>query len=176
MSDSARVTSVEAVQEFYAAIRVFQDAAESALLTLDQQVAKVLAWYDYDAPHYWKEQVRRSFDQVARARTAYETCRMKTVGNHRPSCYEEKEALAAAKRRVEYVREQVEVVGRWAGRLHREIDEFRAQSGRFKQFIEGDVEQTAALLGRMLASLESYLGHGLSTEETAPSPEPKPEN
>ena len=58
MSDAARVTSVEAVQQFYAAVRVFQGEAENALLMLDQQVAKVLAWYDYDAPHFWKEQVR----------------------------------------------------------------------------------------------------------------------
>ncbi len=66
MSEAARVTSVEAVQRFYAAVRVFQDEAEAAVLTIDQQVAKVLAWYDYDVPHYWKEQVRRSFDEISR--------------------------------------------------------------------------------------------------------------
>jgi hypothetical protein len=189
MSDGARVSSVEAVQQFYAAVRVFQDEAQSALLALDQQVAKVLAWYDYDVPHYWKEQVRRSFDEVARARAAYDTCRMRTVAGHRPSCYEEKQALAAAKRRLEYVQDKVEVVARWAVRLHRVIDEFRAQSGRFKQYVEGDVEKTAALLGRTVASLETYLGHAIDSEgapnplttsepEAAwPSqPKPKPEN
>ncbi len=174
MSDAARVSSVEAVQRFYRAVRVFQDEAENALLALDQQVSKVLAWYDYDAPHYWKEQVRKSFDDVARARAAYETCRMRTVADHRPSCYEEKEALAAAKRRQEYAREKVEAVGRWSVRLHRVIDEFRAQSGRFKQYLDGDVEKTAALLERTLASLESYLGHSLSPEDPA-GPAPAPE-
>jgi hypothetical protein len=185
MSDAARVSSVEAVQQFYAAIRVFQGEADAALLILDQQVAKVLAWYDYDAPHYWKEQVRRSFDEVARARAAYDTCRMRTVAGHRPTCHEEKEALAAAKRRLEYAQEKVEIVGRWAGRLHQVIDEFRGQSGRFRQYIEGDVEQTAALLGRTVKSLESYLSQGIATEGTAnplpPSehgeaPQPKPED
>lgn len=185
MSDDARVSSVEAVQRFHGAVRVFQDEADSALLALDQQVAKVLAWYDYDAPHYWKEQVRRSFDEVARARAAYDTCRMRTVAGHRSSCYEEKEALAAAKRRLEYVQEKVEVVGRWAVRLHQVVDEFRAQSGRFKQYLEGDVEKMAALLGRTVASLESYLGHGiptegttnpLSTSEPPSQPQSKPED
>ena len=170
-------------------MRVFQDEAENALLALDQQVSKVLAWYDYDAPHYWKEQVRKSFDDVARARAAYETCRMRTVAGHRPSCYEEKEALAAAKRRQEYAHEQVEVVGRWSVRLHRVIDEFRAQSGRFKLYLDSDVEKTAALLERTLASLESYMGQSISSEEPAgpapdsrtpadekPKPKPKPED
>ena len=190
MSDAARVSSVEAVERFYKAVRVFQDEAENALLGLDQQVSKVLAWYDYDAPHYWKEQVRRSYDEVARARAAYDTCRMRTVADHRPSCYEEKEDLAAAKRRQEYAHEKVKLVGRWAVRLHRVIDEFRAQSGRFKLCLDRDVEKTAALLERTLASLESYLGHSISSEEPAnpaaapepqadeqpPKPKPKPED
>lgn len=182
MSEGARVSSVEAVARFYAAVRVFQDEAEHGLLTLDQQVAKVLAWYDYDIPHYWKEQVRKSFDEVARARAAYDTCRMRTVAGHRPTCYEEKEALAAAKRRLEYVQDKVEVVARWAGRLHKVIDEFRAQSGRFRQYVEGDVEQTALLLKRMLASLESYVGHSINTEDAPAVPtslepdEPAPSN
>lgn len=182
MSEGARVSSVEAVARFYAAVRVFQDEAEHALLTLDQQVAKVLAWYDYDFPHYWKEQVRKSFDEVARARAAYETCRMRTVAGHRSTCYEEKEALAAAKRRLEYVQDKVEVVARWAGRLHKVIDEFRAQSGRFRQYVEGDVEKSALLLQRMLTSLESYLGRGINAEGSAAVPttsepdEPGPSN
>ncbi len=177
MSEGAKVSSVEAVAKFYSAVRVFQDEADGALLALDQQLAKILAWYDYDVPHYWKEQVRRSFDEVARARAAYDTCRMRTVAGHRPSCYEEKEALAAAKRRLEYAQEKVEVAARWAGRLHKVIDEFRAQSGRFRQYVEVDMEKTASLLGRTVSSLESYLGHSINIEgETPPSqPEPEPE-
>lgn len=175
MSEAARVTNVEAVERFYAAVKVFQDEAETALLTIDQQVAKVLAWYDYDGPHYWKEQVRRSFDLVNRARVAYETCRMRTVADHRPSCYEEKLALEAAKRRQEYCQDQVEVVARWAGKLHRVIGEFRAHSGRFQQYLQNDVEKTASLLARTITSLESYLGQSLQgggNSNPAPATEP----
>lgn len=176
MSDAARVTSVEAVQRFYSAVRVFQDEADGALLALDQQLAKVLAYYDYDLPHYWKEQVRRAFDEVARARSAYETCKMRTVAGHRPSCDEEQAALTAAKRRLEYCQEKVEVVGRWAVKLHRVVDEFRAQTGRFRKFVEGDVEKTAALLARTVASLESYLGRSIQSEEVSePSAKPTEE-
>lgn len=176
MNDAARVTSVEAIQRFYSAVRVFQDEADGALLSLDQQLAKALAWFDYDIPHYWKEQVRRAFDEVARARTTYETCKMRTVAGRRPACDEERVALAAAKRRLEFCQEKVEVVGRCAVNLHRVVGEFRAQTGRFRQFVEGDVEKTAALLSRTVASLESYLGRSLQPEEAKEaSPEPKEE-
>ncbi len=177
MSDAAKVTSVEAVEQFSAALRIFQNEAESALMALDQQVAKVLAWYEYDVPHYWKEQVRRSFDEVSRTRTALDTCRMRTVAGHRPACYEEKEAFAAAKRRLELTQEKVEHVRRWAVRLRQVIDEFRAQSGRFKLYLETDVEKTAALLSRTVTTLEAYLGRSLQSEETPalpPPTDPKP--
>lgn len=175
MNESAKVTSVEAVSRFHAAVRVFQDEAENALLALDQQLAKVLARYDYDLPHYWKEQVRRSFDEVDRARAAYETCKMRTVAGHRPSCYEEKQALAKAKRQLEYSQHQVEAVGRWAVKLHRVIDEFRAQTGRFRQYLETDVEKTAVLLERTVGSLENYIGRNLSSEQSPQSAEPSEE-
>ncbi len=107
----------------------------------------------------------------SRARVAYETCRMRTVADHRPSCYEEKLALEAAKRRLQYCQDQVEVVARWAGKLHRVIDEFRAHSGRFQQYLQGDVEKTAALLARSITSLENYLGHSLPSEGSADNQE-----
>lgn len=167
MSDPAKVTSVEAISKFYAAVRVFQDDAQGALLALDQQVAKTLAYYDYDLPHYWKGQVRKCYDEVSRARTAYETCRMRTVAGRRPLCHEEKEALALAERRVEFAQHQVEVAAKWSNRLHRVIDEFRAQSGRFQQILENDVEKTAMLLERTLNALDAYLSQQISSEPPA---------
>src|SRR5215831_18151435 len=98
--NSARVTSIDAVVAFRAALRTFQDQATQALLSLDEQAQGALQWLEHDAPAYWRGQIRRCYDEVARTRTALETCRMRAVGDHRPACLEEQEAYRSAQRRL----------------------------------------------------------------------------
>ena len=158
MSDSAHVTSVEAVAHFLAALRRFQDEAVAAADTLEQQTGRALMHFDQELPAAWQRQVRRGFDDIGEARARYETCRTRTVAGHRSACHEEKQDYEQAKRRLREAQEQVELVRQWGVRLHKEIDEYRGRSGRLKHFVEGDLHKTAALLERTLDSLEKYTG------------------
>ena len=169
MSDSAHVTSIEAILNFAGALRRFEDDASRALLTIDQQVGRAQQWLEYEAPVYWREQIRRCFDDISRARSALETCRMRKVAGHRPSCIEEEKALRAAKQRLQVAEEKAELVRRWAGRLRHEVDEYRGRIGSFRRCLESDVPRTLALLERTVAALEAYLDRPLS-EPNEPAP------
>lgn len=166
--ESARITDVEAVAQFTAAVRRFEDEASAALLALDQQVHRALHWLEHEAPAYWTQQIRRGYDEVARTRTALETCRMRKVADNRPACLEEEKAFRTAKRRLEIAQEKIEIVRRWAIHVHREVDEYRGRVGRLKQRLDGDVPKTIGLLERTLATLEGYLGRQIGTPDGAP--------
>lgn len=156
MSGSAQVHSIDAISAFGSALRIFEDQATRALIAIDEQAQGALQWLEHDAPAYWKEQVRRCYDDVARARSALETCRMRTVADHRPSCIEETEALRAAQRKLREAEDKIEVVRRWAQKVREEIDEYRGRVMRFQQCLDQDVPQTLALLNRTVAALDAY--------------------
>jgi hypothetical protein len=164
MADAAHVTSTEAIARFEAALKRFDDDASRALLDLDQQIKRALEWLDHDAPAYWRQQIRKSFDEVARTRTAWENCQMRAVAGDRPSCLEEEKAHRAAKRRLEVATEKPEEVRRWAIKVHREVDEYRGKIGRLRHCLEGHVPRTIALLDRTRASLEAYAEHQAETD------------
>jgi hypothetical protein len=156
VSGSAQVHSIDAISAFGSALRIFEDQASRALIAIDEQANGALQWLEHDAPAYWKEQVRRCYDDVARTRTALETCRMRTVADHRPSCIEETEAHRAAQRKLREAEEKIDVVRRWAQKVREEIDEYRGRMMRFQQCLDGDVPQFLALLKRTVATLDAY--------------------
>jgi hypothetical protein len=158
MADSAHVTSTEAIARFEAALVRFGDDAGSALLSLDQQINRALDWLDNEAPAYWRRQIRSCFDEVARTRTAWENCMLRTVAGDRPSCLEEEQAHRAAKRRLEVAVRKPEEVRAWAIKVHREVDEYRGRIGRLRHCLEADVPKTIALLERTRMILEEYAG------------------
>lgn len=156
MSESAHVTSTEAIARFEAAARRFGDDASAALLALDQQINRALDWLDHEAPAYWRQQIRKSYDEVARTRTAWENCQLRTVAGDRPSCIEEEKAHRAAKRRLEIASEKPAEVRKWSIAVHHEVNEYRGRIGRLRQGLEGQLPKTIALLERTRAVLEIY--------------------
>ncbi|MDQ3331180.1 MAG: hypothetical protein M3552_11080 [Planctomycetota bacterium] len=164
MSDSAHVASLEAVARFTTALRQFDDEATSVLLALDQQIQRALHWLDHEQPAYWRQQIRRQYDEVARTRTAWENCMLRTVAGDRPTCLEEEQAHRAAKKRLEAALAKPDQIRRWAIKVHQEVDEYRGRIGRLRHSLEAGVPRTIGLLERTQASLESYVEHRSGTE------------
>ena len=165
MSDSAHVTSIEAVARFAAAVREFRDDASNTLLGLDQQVSRGLHWVEHEAPALWRQRIHQATDEVARTRSAWENCRLRVVAGEPPACIEEEQAFRAAKRRLEVAEKKPELVRHWANRVRNEIDEYRGRVGRLGQFLDSDLQHTLGLLDRMQAALDSYAGR-TTTEES----------
>lgn len=162
---SADVRNIEAINDFRIALIIFIEDAQSALQMMGMELNQTSEWIEHDRPQYWKNQERVAFDRVAQTRTAYETCRMRTVAGHRPSCIEERVAYEAAKRRVQHCHEQIEVIKRWARKLSQESDEFVGRLARLQAMLEVDLPKAVARLERMSATLEEYSEGRMKDEE-----------
>jgi hypothetical protein len=169
---AANVRSIAAIREFRAAVQVFLDEAQGSLDLMRMELQRALEWIEHDRPHYWEGQMRRAFDLVAQTRTALETCLMRTVAGHRPSCIEEKQAHAAAKRRLEHCREQIDRVKKWTVRLHHEANEFRGRMAGLQRALEHDVPKLLALLQQTADILEQYAEIAPAVADDAAMPAP----
>lgn len=156
MSGTANVRSIPAIRDFRAASQIFLDEAKAALDMIRMELQRAFEWIEHDRPQYWQMQQRRAFDLVAQTRTALETCLLRTVAGRQPSCIEEKQAHAAAKRRLEHCREQIERVKKWSIKLHHEANEFRGRMSGLQRVLEQDGPRLLALLQRLAEILEQY--------------------
>jgi hypothetical protein len=178
MSPRANVRSVEAVRQFRPALIRFEEDLSLALGAMRQEINRTLDWLDHDCAHHWQQQVRLSFDRVAESRTQLSRRQMITVAGRHPDCLEEKKALAAAKRQLEYAQDKVRMVREWSIKAHRAADEYSSRAGQAEQTIGQSLSRSMALMDRMIAALESYVGIegslSAGTPSAADSPEAQP--
>lgn len=152
----ANVRNVDAIKEFRAALLVFIEDASLALQTLSMELQKSYEWIEHERPQYWSMQLKRGFDLVDQTRSAYNSCRMRTVAGHRPACLEEKQAMERAKRRLEHCQYQIKAVKHVANKLRQEADEFRGRLSRLLTMTEVDLPKASALLEKTIETLEQY--------------------
>lgn len=156
MSDSANVTSLEAIAQFAVAVLQFQSEARLCLTALDAQLRQVQSWLERDRPVFWKHEIESCTRAVADARIRLHQCRMRRVGDFRPTCFEEQKDLEQARRSLEFSQKQVPAVKRWSIAAQHEANEFHGRSSQMTLMLERELPRLLALLKFSLDRLEAY--------------------
>lgn len=156
MSQSAHVTSVDAIRQFTAAVVVFQEEARLCLSMLDSQLRQILFWLERDRPMFWKREIENCMREIADARVRLHQCRMRRLGDFRPSCIEEVKDLEKARHDLEFAQKQVPTVKRWHAEAAHEANEYHGRASQLIQQIEREIPRLLALLTFTIDRLEAY--------------------
>jgi hypothetical protein len=153
----ARVTDVAALDHFRVELAEFNVAVRRALIDIDLEVRRALDWITNDRGPYWQAEVRRGFDNVARAKDDLSHSKTyKKIGDHAPSCEQEKRAVEMAKMRLAHAEGKVEAVKRWSIAARRAVEEFQGPVQQLMGMLDSDIPKAIVLLERMSAALERY--------------------
>lgn len=166
MSSSANVSSIDAIRHFAAAVLTFQEEARLCLSMLDSQLRQILFWLERDRPMFWKREIEECIRQIADARVRLHQCRMRKMGDFRPSCIEEVKDLEAAQHAMEFAQKQVPNVKRWNAEASHEGNEYHGRASQLVQSIERDIPKLLAILAFTIDRLEAYAS--VATPNAAP--------
>lgn len=169
MGHLAKVTSIDVIEHFAAAMKCFGEDVKTTLDGIDMEVRRALNWIQREQKDYWTGQIRRGWDEVNIARKELERKLMVYPGDDRPSCHDERLAVEAAKRRLRLAQEKLEAVKRWSHRAEREVNEYIGAVQVLRGWVEFDLPQAQADLARMARALEDYVALELSVEPTFPA-------
>lgn len=167
MAQSAHVSSVDAIRQFAAAVAVFQQEARLCLSSMDTQLRTILFWLERDRPTFWKREIENCMREISSARVRLHQCRMRRLGDFRPSCIEEIKDLEKAKHDIEFAEKQVPTVKRWYGEATHEANEYHGRASQLIQSIERELPRLMALLAFTIDRLEAYAA--VHTPNTGPS-------
>lgn len=166
MTDAARLSNVNAISEFRAAVISFIEDANKALLEADIEWQRTANWLRNEQPAYWNQQLRRRQDALEQARTDLRRILLSVVDGRPPSAIEQKKAVAVAEARLAEAQEKLKNVQRWSRLLEREGAEYKGLAQQLSTALEADLPRAIALLGRLSESVEAYLAvQPPSTEE-----------
>ena len=156
MTKSANVKSVDAVRHFAAAVVQFREEAKLCATQLEMEMRKVIGWLERDRPGFWKREAEMCDRRQAEARISLHRCRMRRVGDFRPTCFEEQKAVELCKQQLKFAQQQLHVVKHWTIAAHQEADEYYGRVVQLIQTLERDIPRLIALLNHSIENLENY--------------------
>src|SRR5687768_12955708 len=123
MQPPARVTAIDLLRDFGAALAGFRAEAQDALTAVDLDLRRAFDWLA-ERRQYWQRQIRVCHDEVTHAKAELSRRQMVLPGERVPDCSQQLKALWRAKQRLEHAEGQVERCRRWEPVLQRAADEY----------------------------------------------------
>lgn len=156
MAGPAYVQNTEAIEATRVALAKFAHQVGDGLTEIEAEMRRMLDWLEHDRPRYWKNAVREAWDGVEQAKQSLHRCLMYPIGDERPSCTEERQALKQAEARLAYCQEKAERLKGWCRELRHELFEYEGRIAQLKEITDIDVAQSVALLGKILDRVAEY--------------------
>jgi hypothetical protein len=166
MKPPARVTSLDLLRDFRAALATFKAEGQDALTANALDVRRAFDWL-MERRQSWVKAVRDCQDEVTQAKADLFRKQKLHPGDRPPDCTQEIKALKRSEARLEHAEEQVEKCRRWEPVLHRATDEYEGPARQLGAMLEVDLPKALNLMDRLLAALEEYVA---VTPNRAPSP------
>ena len=168
MPEAANVKSIDAIRRFQAAVASFQEDARQCVSALELQLQKVMGWLERDRPGFWKREIENCYRELGEARVRLHRCKMRQVGDFRPTCYEERKAMEKAKRDLDFAQKQIPVVKFWNVNALHEANEYHGRASQLTQILEREIPQLLAILSHTIDRLEAYGNVKLPTDVPMP--------
>lgn len=162
MSASANVRSIQALSDFRGAWARFGSEAYESLKATEMQIRRTQEWLAERLRH-WQRQVSRCEEAVARAESALTRCQNSGSYDHQtgrsyvPDCRQYQQALQQAQRYLRQAQSELRTVQQAIKAVERAAADYQRQAQRLATMLSGDLPKGAALLGRSIAILQSYL-------------------
>jgi hypothetical protein len=174
MASSARVTSVQAITDFKAALLIFCQEAKEVLASIEMENRRMTDWVERDRLSHWQREIRNRQEEMAQAKADLFRKQITRISGQHPDFIEERDALRLATYRLEEAEDKVQLCRRWGTRqLPRAIDEFQGPGRQLAGMVEGNPPNIVLFLDRVIRSLEAYLDLGAPSarDDSAPSSE-----
>lgn len=156
MSQTARVRSIEAIEDFKTALCRFGADAKAALDAVEMEVRRSFDWLNGQVQH-WRKEVQRREQAVGVARVELNRRKISRIFGQQPDCTEQEEALREAQQRLRLAEAKVERCRRWEPVLRHAMGEYEGPSRQLASLLEMVLPKAVAILDQKTEALESYV-------------------
>ena len=171
MNPPARVTSLDLLRDFRAALAAFKSEGQDGLTAIALDVRRAFDWLT-DRRAFWVRTVRECQDEVTHAKAELARKQVFLPGERQPDTTQEVKALRRAQARLEHAEQQVERCRRWEPTLRRAADEYEGPARQLAGLLEADVPKALGLMDRLVTALEEYVAVAPRPAQSTPTTKP----
>ena len=153
MADQARISNLEVIESFRAALIIFISKTRQSLEMAQDAVKKTQGWLQTEQPAYWSAQIRQRQKKLDQAQQELMSARLSEFVDT-PSM--QQMAVRKARAALEEAQLKLERTKAWARDYDRAVDPLARKLDSFHDFIENDLALANAHLVEIQKILDAY--------------------
>ena len=153
---SAKVLSVEALQQFHIDMAQFRVGLLKALESLDLELRRLTQWIEVDAARYWDQENQLIRRKLSEYLSQLSRCMSYVREDERKPCTEEKKQVAKAKERANVCEQKLLVLKAASTHWEARRSRVRPKMQRARDMAESDLVVALNQLLSLIERLEAY--------------------
>lgn len=153
MADQARISNLDSIEAFRAALIVFMNKTRQTLDNVQDSVKKTRGWVQTEQPAYWNSQIRMRQKKLDQAQQELMSARMSEFIDNPTT---QQMAVRKARAALEEAQAKADRTKAWGRDFDRNIDPLARKADSLRDFIDGDLVKAVAYLVEIQKILEGY--------------------
>jgi len=166
MSQFARVTDVEVLVNFKAALAGFAETAGLGLSEAQSDVQRTVWWIQQDRLSHWQRELKKRTDKLNQAKAELFKKQLESNDTRTSAVVERKNVVKAEAARDE-AEHKIKAVKKWGLALDREFMLFKAACAQVAGAVAGDIPGAIITLNQRIDALRAYLALQAPTADPA---------
>ena len=163
----ARVTSIEAIESFRAALILYLNKARAALDEITSEVQRTRFWVENDQSRLWEQELRVRLRRLEAAKQELFRARLSPLQEASSLHYM---AVQKTERAVREAEAKLAVLKKWNRDMQNRTDPLTKQAEQLHGYLTGDMAKAVLYLTQVIKALEAYAA---VAAEPAAAPEKK---
>lgn len=153
MADQARISNLDSIESFRAALVVFISKTSQALDSVQDAVKKTRGWVQTEQPAYWQQQIRARQKKLDQAQQELMSARMSEFIDN-PTV--QQMAVRKARAALEEAQAKLDRTKAWGRDFDRTVDPLARKADSLRDYLETDLVKAVAYLVEIQKILQSY--------------------
>lgn len=167
MPERAKVTSLEALEDFRAKLIIYRDKASRVLDEVSDDVTRTRLWLENERPTYWQTQIRRLTRDLE---TAQQELFSAQLSGLRDASYAQQAAVQKIRHSIRDAEDKSKTVKQWQRQFDTRVESPARQVEKLRHFLGHDIARAIAYLNEVIKNLAAYAELSPTTAATNPAP------
>jgi hypothetical protein len=159
MAGQAKITSVEAIELFRAALVVFTSQARPALEEVSSDVMRSRLWLQNDQRRFWENELRQRNKKLVQAQQELFTARL---SDFQESTSLHQMTVRRAQQAVHGAEEKLKSLKKWDRELDNRAAPLLKEVEQLHSYLTGEMPKAIAYLTQVVRTLDAYAEAGSS--------------
>ena len=167
MPERAKVTSLEAIENFRAQLIIYRDKAGRVLDEVSDAVTRTRLWLEHDRPAHWNNHIRRLTRELEQRQQELFSAKLSALSE---SSAAQQIAVQKARRAVREAEAKLNMSKNWHRQFDHRVEPAARQVEKLRDTLGNELGKAVAWMNELIKTITAYA----ELSPSAPASPPKP--